>query len=163
MATVTTKDISNKPKLSGAPYGNVYREKYRFQTNASGVFADSDQTTAVVQNDVVRLGILPAGLEMHEALTIISDAFAASTTFSLGFLYTDGVDVTAIPQNAAYFGSSLAASSTGRIVATGVVAPVILPKDAYLVWTQTGADNSAAGIADILVTGIWRGLPTTYP
>ena len=156
MSTVTKKRLTKAQQFT-APYGNKFAQAFRFETNASGVAVDSDLATAVQVNDVVRLGILPAGLELHDALTIVSDAFAALTTADIGFVYTDGVDSTAVPQNAAYFNAALATSSAVRSRATATGAPVRLPKDAYLVLTRKGAADSAAGIADVIVEGILNG------
>lgn len=156
MANVTKKRIGKVQQFT-APYGNKFAQGFKFETNASGVFVDSDLATAVQVNDVVRLGILPAGLELHDIIAVVSDAFAASTTADIGFLYTDGVDSSAVPQNAAYFCAALATSSVVRSRATATNAPVRLPKDAYLVLTRKGAADSAAGVADIVVEGILNG------
>lgn len=155
MATVTKKRLTQAQQFA-APYGNLFGQSYRFQTNASGVFADSDLATAVQVNDVVRVGILPAGLEIHRGEAVVSDAFAASTTADIGFLYVDGVDSTSVPQSATYFHSVLATSSTGR-TASVAAAPVRLPKDAYLVVTRKGAADSAAGILDYVINGTLTG------
>lgn len=156
MATVTKKRI-NKAQQFTAPYGNKFAQSFRYETNASGVFVDSSLATAVQVNDVVRLGTLPAGLELHDALAVVSDAFAATTTADIGFLYADGVDSAVVPQNAAYFHAALATSSTVRTRATAVNAPVRLAKDAYLVLTRKGAADSAVGILDVIVEGILQG------
>ena len=156
MATVTKKRLGKAQQFT-APYGNKFAQAFNYTTTAAGVFADSDLATAVQVNDVVRIGLLPAGLELHDALAIVSDAFAASTTADIGFLYADGVDSSAVPQNAAYFHAALATSSTGRTRATAVNAPVRLPKDAYLVVTRKGAADSAVGILDVIVEGILQG------
>ena len=156
MATATKKRI-NKVQQFTAPYGNKFSQSFRYETNASGVFVDSSQATAVQVNDIARLGILPAGLELQDALAIVSDAFAATTTADIGFLYVDGVDSSVVPQNAAYFFSALNTAATGRTRATAVNAPVRLPKDAYLVLTRKGAADSAVGIADVIVEGILQG------
>ena len=79
MANVTKNRITKDRQFS-APYGNAFREVFRFQTNASGVAVGTDLATAVQVNDVVRIGILPAGLRLIDALAIVSDAFAATTT-----------------------------------------------------------------------------------
>ena len=155
MSTINTKGIKNS-QYAG-PSGNKSVVRGNFTTNASGVAANSDLATAVQVNDVARIGILPAGAELHDALAIVSDAFAASTTADIGFLYTDGVDSSAVPQNAAYFFATLATSSTSRTRTTAVVAPVKLPKDAYLVLTRKGAADSAAGIVDVLVDVVLQG------
>jgi len=153
MATVTKKYIRNA-RSQAAPYGNAWRQRYNLTTNASGVLVDSDQATAIAVSDIVRLGILPAGIELHDAIAIISDAFTASTTFKLGFQYVDGVDVTAVPQDDDFFiiaGASLATAA--RLVATGIAAPVVLPKDAYLILTNAGANHASVGIVDFIIRG----------
>ncbi len=158
MTTLNTKGIKNG-QYSG-PSGNAVRIRGSYTTNASGVAANqSDLATAVQVNDVARIGFLPAGTELQSAEAIVSDAFAASTTADIGFLYADGVDSSAVPQNAAYFFSGLATSSTSRTRATAVNAPVRLPKDAYLTLTRKGAADSAVGILDVIVEGVLQGAP----
>lgn len=156
MATVTKKRL-NKAQQFTAPYGNKFAQVFRFETTAAGVAVDSDLATAVQINDVVRVGILPAGLELHDALAIVSDAFTAATTADIGFLYADGVDVAAAPQNAAYFHAAVTTAATGRVRATAVNAPVRLAKDAYLVVTRKAAADASAGILDVIVEGILNG------
>lgn len=156
MANVTKKRITKSQQFT-SPYGNKFAQAFNYTTNASGVLVDSDQATAVQVNDVVRLGVLPAGLELHDALAIVSDAFAATTTADIGFLYVDGADSSAVPQDAAYFFAALNTAATGRTRATAAKAPVRLPKDAYLVLTRKGAADSAVGIADVIVEGILQG------
>ena len=155
MATVTTKGLRNSQ--FSYPAGNKSVIRGNFATSAAGVAANSDLATAVQVNDVVRIAVLPAGVELHDALVIVSDAFAASTTADIGFLYADGVDVAAAPQDAAYFFAALATSSTGRTRATVAKAPVRLPKDAFLVLTRKGAADSALGIVDVLVDCVLQG------
>lgn len=158
MANVTKNRITKDRQFS-APYGNAFREVFRFQTNASGVAVGTDLATAVQVNDVVRIGILPAGLRLIDALSIVSDAFAASTTADIGFAYVDGVDSTDVPQDGDYFNAALATSSAGRTrAANTAVAPVRLPKDAYLTVTRKGAADSAAGILDVVVEGVLEGV-----
>ena len=83
---------------------------------------------------------------------MVSDALKASTTCSLGFKYEDGVDDTGVPQDAAYLGTGLALSSTGRVRAnTGKL--VTLPKAARLIMTFAGANNDEAGAVKVLVSG----------
>lgn len=151
MATVTKKRLS-QAQQHAAPYGNRFGQIFNFQTTAAGVAVDTDLATAVQVNDVIRIGILPAGLVIHRGEAIISDAFAASTTADIGFLYVDGVDSSIVPQNATYFHSVLSTAATGR-TASAPNAPVRLPKDAYLVLTRKGAADSAVGVLDYLVTG----------
>ena len=73
MATITKKYLRQQRRQGGTPYGNVWRARYNMTTNASGVIVDSDQATAVLINDIVRLGIIPGGTELQnaEALSLI--------------------------------------------------------------------------------------------
>lgn len=156
MATVTKKLIA-KAQQFAAPYGNKFAQVFRYATSAAGV-VDSDKATAVAINDVVRIGILPAGLTLHDALAIVSDAFTAATTADIGFEYVDGVDSTAVPQDADYFFAALSTAAAGRTRASNTaVAPVRLPKDAYLIVTRKAAADASAGILDVIVEGILDG------
>ena len=80
----------------------------------------------------------------------------ASPSYSAPSYYTpDYTDYAA--QDAAYFASALATSSTGVSRKTGVKAPITLPKDAYLILTIGGAAHASAGIMDVIVQGIDTG------
>lgn len=164
MATVTKTNAKKLRQFGGTPYGNAWKDVFTFETNTSGVFVDSDQTTAVANGDVVRLGVLPAGLQLHDSLSIISDAFTATTTANIGFSYVDGVDDTDVPQDADYFNAALSTASAARTrAANTAVEPVTLPKDAYLIVTVGGADHASAGRLDVIVEGIWTGFPSADP
>lgn len=158
MATATKKRIAQQLQFGGVPYGNRTTLEFALVTNASGVWTDSDQTSAVIIADKLRLGILPAGFRLLDSLVIVSDAFTASATMKLGFEYTDGVDSSDVPQDDDFFNAALAMNTAGRYVANNTaVRPVTLPKDAYLIGTWAGANNAAVGIADILIHGILVG------
>ncbi len=158
MTTINKKSMTSV-QSHGVPYGNVWQSpKFHFETGSTGIMvangaADSDLATAVVNGTIVRLGILPAGLELQDMQRTISDAFASSTTDAIGFLYCDGVDVSTAAQDAAYFCAATASDATAVTRKTGVKAPLVLAKDAYLVLTVGGADHSAAGIEDIYIIG----------
>ncbi len=158
MTTINKNFLASKKSFDGVPFGNVWSGKFHFETDASGIIVengavDSDLATAVQSGDIVRIGILPAGLELQDMLLIISDAFAASTTASVGFLYTDGVDDSTAAQDAAYFVSAKATDATSVSRKTGVKAPLILTKPAYLVLTIGGAAHSAVGVLDAIIIG----------
>ena len=158
MATLTKKNIDNLQQIGGTPWGNLTCLEFTFETNASGVWVDSDQATAVGIADVGKVGRLPAGFRLLDAKIIISDAFTANSTFDLGFAYADGVDVTAAPQDADYFFNDLD-EAVGLTFKTNPTAPVTLPKDAYLTLLNNTAAQAAAGAMNILVTGILTGTP----
>jgi len=159
MATITKKKILNQSQFGGTPYGNKAVLKYNLTTNAVGAFVDSDTATGIALGDVVRLGVLPAGMNIYDSQVIVSDAFTALVTANLGFAYVDGVDSASVPQSATYFGSGLVLNAVGRLRNATTNAPITLPKDAYLIATTAGAANAAAGIADVFVEGILTGAP----
>lgn len=161
MATITKKQITSQNQHGGVPYGNLTRLPFKFAANASGYFLDSDTPAAAVGiGDKVRLGILPAGMRLEDMLAIVSDAFTALATAKIGFEYVDGVDVTAVPQDDDYFFAALAYNVVGRTTANNTaVAPLTLPKDAYLILTNQTAALNAVGIIDLLVEGVLTGAP----
>ena len=159
MATITKKKVLNQKQFGGTPYGNKATLEFNLTTNAIGAFADSDVATAVQSGDKIRLGVLPAGFRLEDSEVIVSDAFTAAVTANLGFEYVDGVDSTAVPQSATYFGSALALSSVARLRNATTNAPVTLPKDAYLILTTGGAANAVVGVADIFIEGVLTGAP----
>ena len=161
MATITKKNIKNLQQPGGVPYGNMTGLHFTFETNASGYYLDSDTPAAAVGNgDVVRAGVIPAGFQIWEYWANISDAFTASSTFKIGFAYVDGVDSTAVPQDDDYFCAATTAASQAVLKKTNVaVRPLTLPKDAYVIITNAGAAQAAAGQLDLLILGIAKGTP----
>ncbi len=153
MATITKKTAFDR-SMNGAPYGDMVALPYRMQTNASGVLTSGDATAAVGDGDVVRLGKIPAGTKLLDHVATISDAFTASSTYKMGFAYVDGVDSTSVPQDDDYFtAASTALSSLAVQRKATTTAPVTLPKDAYLIVTNAGAAQAAAGIMDVVIFG----------
>ncbi|MDP9895375.1 hypothetical protein J2W32_004473 [Variovorax boronicumulans] len=168
MATITSKAGVQQRIFGGTPYGNRTVHKFSIDTNAAGGLVGGDVTTAIGLGDKVRLGRLPVGFELHDALTLVSTAFTALVTAKLGFEYVDGVDDTQaaadaqsrpyVPQDDDYFGAAIALNAAGRYRASNTaVRPVTLPKDAYLILTTAGAANAKVAALDILVEGVDRG------
>jgi len=156
----TTSLLASNDVQGNAPYSNSFVESFQFITNSSGHFVNSDvPSTAVADGEVIRLGKLPAGLELHSAILSVSDAFTASTTCKIGFAYVDGVDVTAVPQDDDYFVKAGAALSSIAMLGSSneAVSRVTLPKDAYLILTNTTL-HASAGRADVIVFGKMRGV-----
>jgi hypothetical protein len=152
MATVTKTFIKKATQFGGVPFGNAAVLPFNLSL-ASGIMVNSDQATALIATDVVRLGVLPAGMKLLDMHATISAALTATSTLSVGFLYVDGVDDTAVPQDAAYFVAALAAGvSVTRKTTTK--APLTLAKDAYLVVTNNVATQAATSVVDIEIHGI---------
>lgn len=153
MATITKNQFGLRTfGQSPQAHGNVTGLHYNLTTTAAGAVSDSNSTTAVASGDQVRVGKLFSGMKLIDILIIISNAWSASVTGKVGFVYVDGVDDTTVPQNDAYFvpaGQSLATAATLRKTAT--TAPVVLPKDAWLVLTTGGAAAAEASITDFIV------------
>lgn len=159
MATITKKRVLSDAQFGGVPYGNRTVLSFNLTSNATGAAVDSDTTAAIGNGDKVRLGLLPAGFLLQDAVAIVSDAFTASVIADIGFEYVDGVDSTAVPQSANYFFNDLAVNATGRTRMTLANAPVKLPKDAYLIVTTAGAANASVGVMDVLIEGELVGAP----
>ena len=158
MVTVKKDYIDTKRQYS-APAGNAYRGDFNMNL-LSGILVESDLATAIGIDDIVKLGILPAGLRIQDALICIYDVFTASSTFTIGFAYVDGVDSTAVPEDADYFTAALAADSASRTAADNTaVAPVTLPKDAYLILTNGIAAQDTDSDVAIFFEGILTGHP----
>lgn len=162
MADITTNYATTMRKHQGiTPYGNVSAIVCRMETNASGALVDSDTATAIQIADVVRLGpVLPAGMQLLDAIVQVSDAFTAATTCMVGFEYCDGVDVAAVPEDADYFITTGGVTNAqGRLAMNNdTVLPVTLPKDCYVIITNEGAAHASVGILDVIVEGIMHGV-----
>lgn len=153
MATIKKKSIGEQQFGGAIPFGNVTVYRSTLETGATGGALNADSATALAVNDVVVLDKLPQGMMLSDAQIIVSTAMTASVTGSLGFKYVDGVDSTEVPQDAAYFGSSLALNATGRLRCSTSKVPVELAKEAYLTLTITGAANAKASRLDVIVQG----------
>lgn len=157
MATITLTKPQATPAFGGTPYGNLLRRHFALETNAAGALVGGDSSAAIGATDKVRLGILPAGTRLDDAIAIISDAFTATITGDLGFEYVDGVDDSVVPQDADYFFADLNAAAAARTRMTVANKPVTLPKDAFLIWTNQVAAHASVGRADFFIDGEDRG------
>ncbi len=153
MATIKKKFIGDQQFGGFTPYGNVTTLRATLETNASGAVINSDSQAAIAVADVVVLQVLPEGFLLEDAQVIVSTGMTASATGSLGFIYADGVNDVAVPQDPAYFGAGLDAAAAARLRTTSAKAPVKLPKEAYLIWTHAGAANAKVSRLDVIVHG----------
>lgn len=152
MATITKKTIGTQMLPTTAPYGTSTTLHYSVATSSTGAVVGGDSTSAVASGDIVRMGILPAGMRLDDAKTLVSTGWTATATGKVGFAYVDGVDSSEVPQDDDYFGSALAIATAGRYAANNTaVRPVVLPKDAYLILTTGAAANVKVSQTDILV------------
>lgn len=153
MAKITRKTAS-QPQYGGfAPYGNLTALYYQVATNATGAVIESDSTAAVASGDVIDLGPIPAGMRLDDVLITVSTAMSAAVTGKLGFVYSDGVDRTDVPQNDAFFGTGYALSAAAVLRKTATTAPIRLPKEARLILTTGGAANAKASQIDVRLVG----------
>ncbi len=152
MATVTLKQVQKRQFGGFTPYGNVTSLMFALATAANGAAVAADSSAALAAGDVVDLGPLPEGFRLDDASVFVTTGMTAAITGSLGFKYEDGVDSTAVPQNAAYFGTAIDLATAGRKRATGSNL-VTLPKPARLILTTAVAANAKASDIKVLVTG----------
>jgi hypothetical protein len=158
MATLNRKKILTEGGFGGiTPYGNVLALQFALETTAAGILVNGDSNSvgaAIGIGDKVRIGVIPAGTRISDALAIVSNAFTATSTAKVGFEYVDGVDVPAVPQNDSYFFAALAINAQGRTRANNLaVRPVVLPKDAYVIVTNQVAAQAEVGALDLIVDG----------
>jgi hypothetical protein len=153
MTTVKIKNTNTRQHGGAVPFGNATTFIFPFATTSTGAAVDGDSTGALAVGDVVDLGPLPGGFRIDDSSIIITTALTASVTGSLGFKYTDGTDSTAVPQDAAYFGTGLVLSTAARLRNATTKAPITLPKPARLILTVAGADNAKASNVNIVIKG----------
>lgn len=157
MADIKKNYIDTERQFGGVPYGNLTALEFNMNTT-SGVVDDSNVATAVQIDDVIEIGVLPAGFRIMDALIILSAVYTASSTFTIGFAYVDGVDDADVPQDADYFTADLAADAASRTPMDNLaVAPLELPKDAYLIVDNGVAAQATTGKMSVIVQGILRG------
>jgi hypothetical protein len=153
MATVSLTQFRVRQFGGAVPFGNVTTLPFQLKTTATGAAVGADSTAALAIADKVVIGSLPAGFRLDDSAVVISTAMTAAITGSLGFEYVDGVDSTAVPQDAAYFGTGLVLSTAARLRNATSKAVVTLPKAAYLVLTLAGANNAKISQLDIAISG----------
>lgn len=148
MATITKK-VNPRVNVGATPWGNAHGLLYTLVTAANGGATGADSGAAIAQGDKVRLGIIPAGSTLLDNVVTVSTGLTASVTGDLGFEYVDGVDSTAVPQDADYFAAAAALNTAAVLRKSTTTAPVTLPKDAWLVLTTGGAANAKASRVDV--------------
>ena len=158
MATITKKH-DPRTNVGATPWGNAHGLRYTLQTASNGGAFDADTGAAIASGDKVRLGVIPAGSTLLDSQVIVSTAMTTAVVGNLGFEYVDGVDSTAVPQDADYFGAALALNTAGVYRKATTTAPVTLPKDAWLVLTTGGAANAKAARVDVVLTVASEGRP----
>ena len=137
--------------------GNQLLLHKAFTTLANGAPGDCNTTTPLAIGDVVNLMRLDAGTLLSDAQLVVSTGFGAGVKADIGFVYVDGVDSAAVPQNAAYFFAEADLAATARLRTTTANAVARLPKAAYLTVTIKGAAIAKVGKADVVINGEWQG------
>lgn len=151
MATITVNQ--NPHNNVGKTAYQAHILQYTLITGANGgaVNGSANSIAAIASGDVVNLGVIPAGSLINDVCAVVSTAFTASVTGTLGFAYVDGVDSTEVPQDADYFFAAGAINAAGIYRKTNTTAPVTLPKDAFLTLTTGGAANAKAARIDVML------------
>ncbi|VUZ24100.1 Uncharacterised protein [uncultured Comamonas sp.] len=158
MATINKKNADNGVQLGNTPWGNLTALRYTLKTNATGGVVNGDVATAPAVNDVVNLGHLPAGFRFVDSQVNVITGMTATLTGDLGFAYKDGVDVTATPQDADYFGAGLNLAAAARLRNATTNAGIVLPKDAHLTLTVKTVANAKASEIEVVIFGIAEGI-----
>lgn len=153
MSTVTLNQFRAKTFGATVPDGNASVLPFQLVTNAAGGAVGADSAAALAIGDVVDLGPLPEGMRLDNFHGVVSTAFTALVTGSLGFKYEDGVDSAAVPQDASYFGAGIVLNAAARLTNASAKAIVTLPKPARLILTTAGAANAKVAKLDVIVIG----------
>ena len=156
MSIVTTQQKHGN-LLGTTPWGNLNALHFILKTGANGGALEADSNAPLAVGDKVRMGVIPAGSTLVDAMAVVSTGLTATVKGDLGFEYVDGVDVAKTPQDSAYFGAALDLAAAARLRNTSTKAPVTLPKDAYLVLTTSGAANAKAARVDVVLQVISTG------
>lgn len=152
MAKVAINQYHKRQFGGFSPFGNLTSLAYTLKTDATGAALQSDSAAALAVGDVVDLGPLPEGMRLEDASVFVTEGMTATVTGKLGFVYEDGEDSAAVPQDDAYFGAGMDLAAAGRIRASGSKL-VTLPKPARLVLTIGGAANAKASELTATVQG----------
>lgn len=139
-----------------APYGNVSVLRFTLKGGADGTLAGSMPHVAPKADDVLVLGTLPEGFCLEDAAVVVSVPMSSGVTADLGFVYADGKDDAAVPQDEAFFGSGLALGTAKRL-RTESVKLAVLPKEALLTMKLKGAANAQKCDVTVLVYGEMTG------
>ena len=158
MATITKKNSDNGVQLGNTPWGNLTALRYTIKTAANGSVINSDSAAAPAVNDVVNLGHLPSGFRFVDSQVNVVTGMTATLTGDLGFAYKDGVDDTAIPQDADYFGAGLNLATAARLRNATTNPGVVLPKDAHLTLTVKTVANAKASEIEVVIFGSAEGV-----
>lgn len=157
MATIQVPNLATQYPRHNTALGNMIVERYQLAVTA-GLVNGVDIATG----DVIILGILPAGWRLMPqfAKIVVSDAFGTGVTGTVGFAYIDGVDDTAVPQDADYFLLSNTLAATVALDGNNTaVTAVTLPKSAYLTVTLGGTSHDASAAAmDVYICAVNSGL-----
>ncbi|AYO54398.1 hypothetical protein [Acinetobacter wuhouensis] len=156
MATIKKKNTHTRQFGGLSPFGNLTSLTYLLATNGTGAVINSDSTAPIAVGDVIDLGELPEGMSLEDAQIIVTTGMTATIKGDLGFKYTDGVDLTDVPQDASYFVKGGDLATAGRVRANGSKL-ITLQKSARLILTVAGAANAKASEIQFIVTGELKG------
>lgn len=149
---MATHDINKERVFGSVPYGNLTSLKFKLATGASGKLLNANSASTIASGDVVNLGVLPAGMTLEAVELIVKTPMTALSTASIGFKYVDGVNSAELSESAMYFMNAQAVSAGARVRFAGQKLDV-LPKAAYLTWTQGGAENVIPSESYVIVSG----------
>lgn len=159
MGTITKLGMQHPSNRIGvSPYGNLSAFRFLIMTNAAGALVDGDSAEPITIDDMLLIGILPAGFRMIDSMVKITSAMSTGVVASLGFEYVDGVDDQGVPQNDSHFGSSMPLDTVGCLRDYETEPSFTLPKDAWVTLTITEGTNAKASELEIIVFAINEGV-----
>jgi len=156
MATITKTAHTAAGNLQGSTaFGNMAVLRYVLETDSTGAPLGADSKEPLKKDDVVRLGILPAGFRIYDSLFIINKAMSGAGS-KCGFIYTDGVDDARVPHGIAHLHGNLNTAAQGKI-RTGGFATSFTPAKTAHVTFLVGDDNDKESFIEIFLFAIVEG------
>lgn len=151
--------LKNDPaqNMGNTGYGNRQGFRFVLSTDSAGRALGATSLQALNIGTQVVVGVLPEGLRITDSQVLVTDAMGAGVTAKLGFVYADGVDSNAVPQDAAYFGTGLALSAVARLRNAVAKASHKLPKPALVVLEIAGANVAESGRVEVHIEGVTEG------
>jgi hypothetical protein len=157
MATYSKNYVHAGTQFGGVPFGNVTEFVATLEFGADGSLVDFEGAGVPAPDDVLNVFELPDGFQITDAQAIVSDDSTESTTMTVGFAYSDGVDDSDFPQGAASIIATAPLHTKGRTDMATELPVYPLPKKAYLTVTLANAQIASSCTLQIVVKGILAG------
>jgi len=156
MATITKIRPAAAGNLQGATaFGNMAVLHYTLECDSTGAPIGADSREPLKKDDVLRLGIIPAGFRIFDSLFITHKTMNGGGA-KCGFIYMDGADDARVPHGTAMLHGNVNTAVQGKIRTGGFARSFATPKAAHLTFT-VGEDNDKESFIEIFLFAMVEG------